>query len=121
VLGGLHPLGSVLIVTTVIVFLTEMASNTAIATTFLPIAYAVAQRTGLHPYTLMFPVVVGASYAFMMPMGTPPNAVVFATGRITIRQMAGVGIILNLISIVSITLVCYFLAPVLLGFPLRTP
>jgi sodium-dependent dicarboxylate transporter 2/3/5 len=119
VLGGMHPLAAVFLVTAIIVFLSEMASNTAIATTFLPIAYAVSERTGLHPYTLMFPVVIAASYAFMMPMGTPPNAVVFATGRMTIRQMAGVGVVLNLISIVGITLVCYFLAPRLLGFPLR--
>jgi sodium-dependent dicarboxylate transporter 2/3/5 len=119
VLSGLHPLLIVFCITALVVFLTEITSNTAVATTFLPIAHAVAGEIGVHPYTLMVPAAVAATYAFMMPVGTPPNALVFATGRVSIRQMASTGIVLNLIAIVLITAVCYWLAPGLLGYSLR--
>jgi sodium-dependent dicarboxylate transporter 2/3/5 len=113
---GLHPLLIVLLLTAGMVFLTEIASNTAVATTFLPLALVLAREVGIHPFTLMIPLAIASSYAFMMPMGTPPNALVFASGHVTIRQMAGTGIILNLCAIVVITVMCYFLAPALLGF-----
>jgi solute carrier family 13 (sodium-dependent dicarboxylate transporter), member 2/3/5 len=113
---GLPPLLVVLILTTAMVFLTEVASNTAVATTFLPLAMVIAGQIGVHPYVLMAPLAIAASYAFMMPMGTPPNALVFASRQVTIRQMAGAGVVLNLAAIVTITLVCYFLGPLLLGY-----
>lgn len=114
-LGGVHPFLAVLVVTAVVVFLTEVASNTAIATTFIPIAYAAAPALGLPPLVLMLPVALAASYAFMMPMGTPPNALVFASGHVTIRQMCRAGIVLNLAAIVVITVLCYLIGPWLLG------
>lgn len=93
----------VLCVTAFVTFATEVASNTAIATTFLPVAYAGAKALGLHPYQLMFPVALAASYAYMMPMGTPPNAMAIATGRVRISQMAKAGLLLNLIAVALIT------------------
>lgn len=114
-LTGVPALGIVLVVTAAAVFLTEVASNTAVATVFLPIVHAAAVRTGVHPYTLMLPAALGASYAFMMPMGTPPNALVFATGRVSIRQMARAGILLNLAAIAVIVMMSVWWAPVVWG------
>ena len=116
---GLHPLLIVLLLTAGMVFLTEVASNTAVATTFLPLALVLARETGVHPYVLMIPLALACSYAFMMPMGTPPNALIFASRYVTIRQMAGAGVILNLAAILTITVLCYFLAPALIGYPVR--
>lgn len=113
-LRGVHPLVLVLVMTTITVFATEIGSNTAIATTFLPVAAAAAASLGVHPYLLAFPVAIGCSYAFMMPMGTPPNSLVFASGRVNIRQMARAGLVLNVLSIVVITVLVYFAGPWLL-------
>jgi sodium-dependent dicarboxylate transporter 2/3/5 len=106
-LRGVHPFLIVLAVTAVVTFATEIASNTAIATTFLPIAAVAAKSLGLHPYMLMFPVALAASYAFMMPMGTPPNAMAIATGRVRISQMTKAGIFLNIIAILLISTFVY--------------
>lgn len=107
----------VLAMTATIVFVTEVGSNTAVTTTFLPIASAVALRLGVHPYLLCLPVAIGASYAFMMPTGTPPNALVFATGHVRVPQMWRAGLVLNILSIAVITAIVYFFGPWLLGFP----
>lgn len=115
-LGGAPPLVVVLVMTTVVVFVTEIGSNTAVTTTFLPIATAAAGTLGVHPYLLAFPVAIGASYAFMMPTGTPPNALVFASGHVRVPQMWRAGIVLNILSIGVITLMMYYLGPWLLGF-----
>jgi len=116
--GGIHvhPFLLVLIVTTVVVFATEVGSNTAIVTIFLPILAPAAAKLGVHPYMLIFPIAIGASYAYMMPTGTPPNALVFASGYLRVADMARAGILLNILSIVLITLYTYFVAPVALGF-----
>lgn len=115
-LGGLPPLAVVLIVTACVVALTEVASNTAIATTFLPVMYAAAGPLGLHPYALLMPTAMGASLAFMLPMGTPPNALVFASGHVTIRRMAATGLVMNLCAVVIITVMSLLLGPWLLGY-----
>ncbi|QYU66321.1 DASS family sodium-coupled anion symporter [Leptolyngbya sp. 15MV] len=101
-LEGVHPLLIVAIITTVVVFATEIGSNTAIVNVFLPIAGAVAIAVGVHPLLLIMPVAVAASYAFMMPMGTPPNALVFASGHLRIRDMATAGLVLNILAILVI-------------------
>jgi sodium-dependent dicarboxylate transporter 2/3/5 len=111
-----HPLALVLIVTTVVVFATEVGSNTAIVNIFLPIVAPVAVKLGVHPYLLIFPVAIGASYAYMMPTGTPPNALVFASGHLRVADMARPGFLLNLVSISLITVYVYFAAPVALKF-----
>lgn len=110
-LKGVHPFLIILAVTAVVTFATEVASNTAIATTFLPVAYSAAVALGMHPYALMLPVTLAASYAYMMPMGTPPNAMAIATGRVRIGQMAKAGIILNVIAILLISTFIYLVVP----------
>jgi len=103
----------VLIVTTMIIFLTELTSNTATAATFLPVVGAVAIEGGMDPLVLVVPVTLAASCAFMLPVATPPNAIVFASGALTIPQMAKAGVVLNLIAITLITLLALTIAPLL--------
>ena len=92
-------------------FLTEFTSNTATTTIMMPIlGGAGAPAMGVHPLLLMVPAALSASCAFMMPVATPPNAVVFGSGRISIPQMAKAGILLNLIGVVLVTLLVYFVA-----------
>lgn len=101
-LGALPFFATALILTCVVLFLTELTSNTATTAAFLPIAGSIAVGIGAPPYMLAIPVALAASCAFMMPVATPPNAVVFGTGRITISQMAKTGIWLNLIMLLII-------------------
>ena len=95
----------VLIACTGILLLTEMTSNTATAATFLPVASGVAAGTGIAPLMIAAPVALAASCAFMLPVGTPPNAIAYGSGYVTIGQMVKGGVLLNLIGIVVITLV----------------
>lgn len=116
-LGGLGNVPApvlVLVITGSIVFLSEIASNTAIAAAFLPVMAAVAASAGVEPMLLMVPTALAASYAFMLPVGTPPNAIVFGTGHVTMGQMMRAGIWFNLIAIVLITLATFVLAPLVL-------
>lgn len=80
----------------VILMLTEFTSNTATAATFLPIAAAVAVGMGQNPLLFLIPVALAANCSYMLPVGTPPNAIVFASGRVTLPQMARAGFLLNL-------------------------
>lgn len=88
---------------TLVVFLTEFTSNTATAAAFLPIAGAIAASLGYDVILLAAPVALAASCAFMMPVATPPNAIIFGSGRVTIPQMCRGGIGLNVIAIATIT------------------
>ncbi len=98
--------------------LTEVTSNTATATMFLPVMATMAVSLGLHPFALMIPSAVSASCAFMLPVSTPPNAIVFGSGQLTIPQMARAGVILNLIAAVVITTMMGMLAESAFGFRL---
>ncbi len=91
------------VVTAVVIYLTELTSNTATAATFLPIAAAVAAGVGIDPFQLGASVALAASAAFMMPVATPPNAVVYGSGLVPIRRMVGAGFWLNLVFILLIT------------------
>ncbi|MFC1588757.1 SLC13 family permease [Pseudomonadota bacterium] len=91
-----------------VVFLTEVTSNTATAEMLLPLVASVAKAIELNPLLLMLPVTLSASMAFMMPVATPPNAIVFASGHLKIGDMVKTGIIINLAAIVTITLITYF-------------
>ena len=93
-----------LVFVAVVVFLTELTSNTATTATFLPIVGAVAVSAGIGPAELMIPAALAASCAFMLPVGTPPNAIVFSSGRITVAEMARAGFRINLIAILVISL-----------------
>lgn len=93
-------------------YLTEVTSNVATATILLPILASIAIALGVHPYSLMIAATLSASCAFMLPVATPPNAVVFSTGYIKISQMVKAGFFLNLISVVVIVLALWFLMPI---------
>lgn len=92
-----------------VTFLSEFTSNTALATLLMPILGAAARAAGLAPEALMVPGALAASYAFMMPVGTAPNAIVYGTGRVPVRRMMLDGFVLNIIGAVVLTLVCLFL------------
>jgi sodium-dependent dicarboxylate transporter 2/3/5 len=99
-------------VTTVVIFLTEITSNTATASLFLPILAALGMAMQIHPFALMLAATLAASCAFMLPVATPPNAIVFSSRYVSIPQMARAGIWINLIAIVLITLLVYGYLPV---------
>ncbi len=105
----------ILIVTATIVFLTELTSNTATTATFLPILGAVSIGLGLNPLVLTVPAAIAASCAFMMPVATPPNAIVFSSGEITIPQMCKAGLWLNFIGIALVMALMYAVAFNVLG------
>jgi sodium-dependent dicarboxylate transporter 2/3/5 len=104
-IGGLAGAPTVLLVSVValiVILLTEMTSNAATTATFLPIVAAAAAGLGLDPLVLVLPTALAASCAFMMPVATPPNAIVFAAGEMTIPQMCRAGIWINLLALVVI-------------------
>ncbi len=103
-------------IVTLIVFLTELTSNTATTAAFLPILGSVAVGLGQEPLLFALPAAVAASCAFMLPVATPPNAIIYGSDRIHIPEMAKVGIWLNLIFIFFTTFAAYYLAPVIFGF-----
>jgi sodium-dependent dicarboxylate transporter 2/3/5 len=116
--GGLAGISSVLItaaVVTLVIFLTELTSNTATAATLLPILAGLAPGLGIDPFALVVPAAVAASCAFMLPVATPPNAVVFGAGYIAVAEMARVGIWLNLVGVALITALTYAAVIPLLG------
>jgi len=94
-----------------IIFLTELTSNTATTATFLPVVGAIALEAGFDPIILTVPVTLAASCAFMLPVATPPNAIVFGSGMLTIPKMARAGLALNLIGIGLVAAVAMTLAP----------
>ena len=96
-------------------FLTELTSNTATATTFLPVLGSLAVGIGVDPLLLLVPATLAASCAFMMPVATPPNAIVFGSGAISIRQMLRAGLCLELIGLILIPALMYSLGGLLLG------
>ncbi len=106
-LQGMDLIWCLLAVTTLMVFLTEVTSNTAVTATLLPVLTATASALGLPPEPILVAATLAASCAFMLPVATPPNAVVFASGRVSVGQMAGAGLGLNLIAIVLITTLVY--------------
>ncbi|MCB1056492.1 MAG: DASS family sodium-coupled anion symporter [Acidobacteria bacterium] len=114
-LAGLPSLLPVLAVTAMMVFLTEITSNTASTAALVPVLAALAVGLSLDPLLLVVPAAVAASCAFMLPVATPPNAIVFGSGRIPMRAMVRAGLWLNLLAIALITAWLYLLAMPLLG------
>ena len=105
----------VILAATLIIFLTELTSNIATTATFLPVVGAIAIEAGYDPIVLAVPVTLAASCAFMLPVATPPNAIVFGSGLLTVPRMARAGLALNLIGIVLVSAVAYKLAPLVLN------
>lgn len=118
VLEGIPVYGVLVIIVAITVLLTEFTSNTATSTMMYPIMASLALAIGVHPYALLVAAAVASSYAFMMPVGTPPNAVVFGSGYLRIPEMIKTGFWLNLIVIALIPLAVYFLLPLLWGIDL---
>jgi sodium-dependent dicarboxylate transporter 2/3/5 len=104
----------ILVVTAFSIFLSEIMSNVAQVIVMAPVITSVAVALNMDPLMLGIPMTLGASCASMLPMGTPPNAVVFASGFIRIRDMIKAGFVLNLICILLIALFCWLLQPVIM-------
>ena len=95
--------------------MTELTSNTATTEMILPIMASAAVAANIHPLLLMIPATLSASCAFMMPVATPPNAIVFGSDRVRIPEMARIGLLLNLVGVLVIAVVFYFLGTAVFG------
>ncbi len=115
-LGQFAGAGFLLVFITVLVslFISEVMSNVAQVIVFAPVISSLADAVGMNPLLLGIPMTLAASCASMLPMGTPPNAIVFASGYIRLRQMTRAGFVMNIISVIFITLFCWFLLPLLM-------
>ncbi|MDG3582902.1 MULTISPECIES: SLC13 family permease [Galbibacter] len=115
-LNGLPLLALILVIITAVNFITEVTSNLATTAMLLPILAPVALSLEINPYVLMVATTLAASCAFMLPVATPPNAVVFGSGYLKIPDMIKTGLWMNVISILILTLTVYFLLPLIWGF-----
>lgn len=118
VLEGMNFILIVILTTALVLFLTEITSNTATATMILPILASLALAINVHPYAVMVPAAMAANCAFMLPVGTPPNAIIYATGRITISEMVRAGFWINILAIVLIVGAVYFILPLVMDINL---
>ncbi|MFS0750770.1 SLC13 family permease [Oceanobacillus sp. 1P07AA] len=121
-LAGLENVAPIIIILSIaalVIFLTEITSNTATATMMFPIMAALAVAVDVHPFILMIAAGLAASCAFMLPVATPPNAVVFGSGYLRIPDMAKAGFALNILGIILVTLTVYFLVPMALGIDIN--
>ena len=110
-IGALPLFALVIVAATMIIFLTELTSNIATTATFLPVVGAIAIESGYDPIVLAVPVTLAASCAFMLPVATPPNAIVFGSGMLTIPKMVRAGMMLNIVGIFLVSIVALYLAP----------
>ncbi|MEO0883489.1 MAG: SLC13 family permease [Pseudomonadota bacterium] len=115
ILSAVPPIVFVAIVVLLVIFLTELTSNVATMTTLAPILGALATAVGTAPASLLGPAAVAASCAFMLPVATAPNAIIYATDRVSVGEMIRAGFRVNLIGVMIITAVGYFIAPMVLG------
>ncbi|GAA0589922.1 SLC13 family permease [Virgibacillus siamensis] len=118
VLEGINIFIILLAVSALVIFLTEITSNTATASMMYPIMASLAAALGVHPFAVMIAAGVAASCAFMLPVATPPNAVVFGSGYLRIPDMAKAGFALNIIGIILVSVAVYFLLPIVWGLDL---
>src|SRR5690606_14973855 len=118
-LAGMITLILVLLLIAAVNFLTEITSNLATTAMLLPVLAPMAITVDLHPFVLMVGAAVAASCAFMLPVATPPNAVVFGAGYLRIPDMVNKGFVMNIVSIIILSLFVYFLLPVLWGITIE--
>ncbi|MED4159048.1 SLC13 family permease [Shouchella clausii] len=118
VLDGLHMLLIIGGATLLIMMLTEITSNTATATMIMPVLAALAVAINVHPFALMAPCAIAANCAFMLPVGTPPNAIIFGTGKLKIIEMVRAGFWLNVFSTILIVLAVYMYLPIVFDIDL---
>ena len=109
--GGISTVLIIVLVVALIIFLTELTSNMATTATFMPVVAAIAIQSSFDPLLVTAAVAIAASCAFMLPVATPPNAIVFGSGLIKVPQMARAGFLLNLIGVLLVSLVAVFLVP----------
>jgi sodium-dependent dicarboxylate transporter 2/3/5 len=114
-LGNANYFVIVLVFVMLAILPTEMISNTATAALLLPISASLAMSMGLNPLLLMAPIAIAASYGFIMPVGTPPNAIVYSSGLVPMREMARAGLPLDFISIILVTALTSILVPLAFG------
>jgi sodium-dependent dicarboxylate transporter 2/3/5 len=114
-MSGTNMLLLVFMITLVSTFISEVMSNIAQVIVFAPVIGGMADALHIDPILLGLPMTLGASCASMMPMGTPPNAIVFASGHIQMKQMMRTGFVMNIVAVILITLFCYFLVPMLMA------
>lgn len=119
-LDGMNIILIIIFATALVLLLTEITSNAATATMILPVMAALALALGIHPYALMIPCAMAANCAFMLPVGTPPNAILFATGKVKIMEMIRTGFWLNLIALVLIVAAVLYVLPPLWGIDLMS-
>ena len=112
-LGSLPLILLLLILIASVNFLTEITSNLATTAMLLPVLVSLASALGVHPYLLLVGATLAASCAFMLPVATPPNAVVFGSGYLKIEDMVKKGFWMNIISIILLTLIVYFILPLI--------
>lgn len=113
---GLNNLLLIFLVTIISLFISEVMSNVAQVIVFAPVVTGLAEAMHIHPLQLGIPMTLAASCASMLPMGTPPNAIAFSSGYIKLKDMTRVGFVMNIISVILITLFCWLLLPLI--FPL---
>ncbi len=111
-----HPLIIIFIIAIGMTFLTELTSNTATTEMLLPVLAGLSVSIGIHPLLLMLPATISASMAFMLPVATPPNAIIFGSNKVTVMQMARTGFILNIFGAIIITLLTYYWGTIVFGF-----
>jgi sodium-dependent dicarboxylate transporter 2/3/5 len=104
----------IVVVAVISLFLSEVMSNVAQVIVFAPIVTVLAESMHINPFLLGIPMTLAASCASMLPMGTPPNAIVFSSGHITIADMVKAGFIMNLISIILIVIASYYIVPLVM-------
>tara|TARA_B000000565_G_C23763875_1_gene369495 strand:+ start:67 stop:1095 length:1029 start_codon:yes stop_codon:yes gene_type:complete len=117
---GLNIFLLMLIFVTLIIFLTELNSNTATIATFTPILIAFSLAININPLFIAIPSTIAASCAFMLPVATPPNAVIFGSGKISIKNMIKAGFILNIIGVFLVTSISYLLIKYLWGYEIHS-
>ena len=115
---AIHPLLLIALISLVITFLTELTSNTATAEMLLPILAGLALSVRINPLLLMVPGTLACSLAFMLPVATPPNAIIFGTNRLRIGQMARIGVLLNLCGVFIVALATWFIGREVFGIDL---
>jgi len=114
-LQSVSPIFIILVTAFMISFLTELTSNTAVTQMILPIVASVSIAIGLNPLLLMLTATLSASMAFMLPVATPPNTIIFASGRIRISEMAKTGFTMNLVGVIIVAVLVYFLGSSIFG------
>jgi sodium-dependent dicarboxylate transporter 2/3/5 len=112
---NLHFILIVLVIVAIGVVFSEIISNTATAALLIPIAISLSSAISIDPLLLMIPLTIATSYGFIMPVGTPPNAIVFGSGYVTAPQMAKAGFPLDIIGIIIVTVLATLMVPWIFG------